>query len=80
MTDTEKNYYLLKSLQALLMIIPQDQAYFSLYNRLKCLNIPIIFSDEVPKSFDVDDDKEKQDIDEYLKIFDKTAEILNKRT
>jgi len=76
MAGTHGNHYLLKSLQALLMILPQNQAYFALYNRLKCLNLPSMFSDEIPESDQVED--EKEDMGEYLKIFDKTADILNK--
>ena len=76
MLNPEVNFYLVKSLQALLMILPQEQAYFSLYNRLKCLNVPSA-PFEKPAAAPKKEESEKE-IAQWLKIFDQTADILNK--
>jgi len=55
------------------MTLPQETAYFALYNRLKCLAIPSVCPIKPEKSEILD-----PGVSEYLKIFDKTAEILNK--
>ncbi len=79
MLNPENNFYLVKSLQALLMILPQEQAYFSLYNRLKCLNVPSTPFEKSASLFKKEEsEKEKSETSECLKIFDQIAAILNK--
>ena len=41
--DTERNYYLLKALYGLLMLLPQSAAFILLRNRLDCVpNVHIL--------------------------------------
>ncbi|MDR3549202.1 MAG: hypothetical protein P4M11_13235 [Candidatus Pacebacteria bacterium] len=79
MLNPETNFYLIKSLQALLMILPQEQAYFSLYNRLKCLSVPSVPLGKKAETTEAEKkNADEDDMKDRLRIFDEAASVLNK--
>jgi len=78
MLNRERGFYLIKSVQALMMILPQEQSYHSLYNRVKCLNavsVPVKKSAVVGKR--EKNAAEKEEIERCLKIYEKAVNVLN---
>lgn len=78
-------YYLIRSLQSLLMILPQESAYFALYNRLKCLHTQLlprdrkaILANKKNEKVSETNEKAKKEIEECVATFENTAKILKR--
>jgi hypothetical protein len=78
MLNRECGFYLIKSVQALMMILPQEQFYHSLYNRLKSLSVvslPVKRSSIINKR--EKNAGERAEIEKCLEIYDKAINVLN---
>ena len=79
MLNCDHGFYLIKSLQALMMILPQEQSYFSLCNRIKCLNVVSFSNDKLSMSTKHKiNEKDKEIIGKCMEMFQHALEILNK--
>lgn len=77
MLNRERGLYLIKSIQSLLMILPQEQSYHSLHNRLKCLTAVSLPAKKGIIGRREKSEEEKAEIEKCLGFFDKAVGILN---
>ena len=80
--DPGKNYYLIKTLQGVLMMIPISKAFNALKTRLECVSLDPNASSAVEaydsKESTNTNQQEDKEIQEYLAIFNKAIDLVEK--
>ena len=82
--DPGKNYYLIKTLQGILMMIPISKAFTALKTRLECVCLDPKASTAVEaletQEANNPNEKEENEIKEYLEIFHKAMDLVEQYT
>ena len=78
--DPGKNYYLIKTLQGILMMIPISKAFTALKTRLECVNLDPRASLAVEAFEMKEEEDDKKEIEEFLEIFNAAMDKVENST